>query len=348
MNRIAVSPNSLFLIPLPLLFGYQVLSRPWIATLFAVYGLVIIGLSIPAIIRPVDRPLYWPALIILLGIFGSSVFNFRGEALSRLLIGLVGLCALVSLRISLDDVAILAVLACGFWLMVPEWENSNVMAAWVMIFSVGVIQRVQQTFFDDKGLFDLVKAGRLRLAWVWASLWIGPIVVMALLGSRGGFMGLTVALIYLMKPDFTIMQLVPVSMILPVVMIQVTAATGLKTAGYRLVYWVDALLAGMAHPLAGVGPGGLISLKLITEPGVGHQIHAHNFILSTAAEGGLIGLACLGLAVLLTLRMVRAGFRLSGWRTAILMGLLAHSLIDQPLFWPGLLIFAGGLTNEAA
>lgn len=68
-----------------------------------------------------------------------------------------------------------------------------------------------------------------------------------------------------------------------------------------------------------------------------HQPHSHNIAIHLAAEFGLLGLLALVFAVVGYARLQPR----HGWPAALLAGLLAHGLIDYPLYFPGpVLVFA--------
>lgn len=79
--------------------------------------------------------------------------------------------------------------------------------------------------------------------------------------------------------------------------------------------------------------------ELITEPGGGFQLHAHNFIVSSAAELGLVGLVAMAYSVA-RLYLTRDTWRVAPWQAAIVTALLCHGLVDEPLYWPGPLFLA--------
>ncbi|MCC7449218.1 MAG: O-antigen ligase family protein [Anaerolineae bacterium] len=62
--------------------------------------------------------------------------------------------------------------------------------------------------------------------------------------------------------------------------------------GGRLSYYQNAFNLFVAHPLAGGGPGGFIQneIRLHSVPPYKPLSHAHNILLTTLAEGGLLGL----------------------------------------------------------
>lgn len=97
----------------------------------------------------------------------------------------------------------------------------------------------------------------------------------------------------------------------------------------RLRYWQAALSAWPASPWFGVGPLGLVARHIIQE-GEGWQLHAHNILITTLAETGLIGLLALLAAAAGLLNM-----RYNRLQAALGLGLAAWSMVDEPLFWAG-------------
>jgi hypothetical protein len=105
------------------------------------------------------------------------------------------------------------------------------------------------------------------------------------------------------------------------------------SAMVRLSYWQNALKAWLNSIWLGLGPGGLWATHAIIEGSNFRQIHAHNILITTLAETGLIGLMTLLVvaASLLTLRYSR-------FQAALGLGLAAWSMVDEPLFWAGPLL----------
>ena len=116
------------------------------------------------------------------------------------------------------------------------------------------------------------------------------------------------------------------------------AVLRLNTALVRFYYWRLALAAFLERPLFGYGPGGIRAFGLVVEGGVWHP-HAHNILLSLLAEQGIIGLAGLGLAIRQAWA-IRHKLQIERWQVAVLAGLAAHSMVDEPLWWPGPLLIA--------
>ena len=112
----------------------------------------------------------------------------------------------------------------------------------------------------------------------------------------------------------------------------------------RLSIWHAALRAIELFPLWGVGPGGFSRVYPFVKLPDGEPLafHAHNFLLTTAAETGLVGLYGLTTLWFCFFRLFAAGYRGAGGRAriaavAVLVGFIAtwlQSMIDvvQVLF----------------
>ena len=191
------------------------------------------------------------------------------------------------------------------------WDDSaNVLGAWSVLFlAVGLRGR--------KWLYILPHAALLIY-----------------LGSRGALLGALAVLIVYLWPVFRYKTLYPVLPVLAGLMVWRWDNTLV-----RLHYWASAL---GAVSFFGVGPGGLWARQIITEPGSSlYQIHAHNIFITWLAETGPEGCIIGGVALLLLPRL-----HYQRWQAAIIAGLLAQSMVDEPLFWPGLMIvFAMVLSN---
>jgi len=259
----------------------------------------------------------WPVIALIL----SALVNFR---LDGWLINRLGLAsaALLLLLIQIDaDTLRRSLLLAGLvwplaWLLEPV-DNRNIQAVWPLLFAAVVITSP---------------------ASMWRWLYFGAQVGLLLwLGSRGAIIGLAAALAGYYVIYFR--WRVSIGMIVAAVMLG-TALLFYRwnTAMFRLFYFQRGIEAFLSAPLFGVGPGGLRSLGLIFSEGV-WQPHAHNFLLSVLAETGLIGLAGLGLAGY-TFYRLRPALLIERWHVTALLALAAHSLVDEPLWWPGPLLAA--------
>ena len=140
----------------------------------------------------------------------------------------------------------------------------------------------------------------------------------------------------------------------------------LTSAGsVRSRYWRDAITIFKARPAVGVGAGGYVHARLRVRRDDLDVLHAHGFLVQTAADLGIVGLAVtLALLAAWLAAAVRATGRWRGPRPREwgderigLMGLLCvvvvfgvHSLIDWTWFIPGTavpaLVCAGWLASR--
>lgn len=277
------------------------------------------------------KPPLWPALLPLcLAALVSGVANtdiaptvgarlwLYGVALSLLFV--------TSRLVTSDQLLSGLLLAAGPWLLASVWmeDNPNIKAVWAVVFILAMLGARLEGWANNWQTFVFCTQFLIYLSY---------------LGSRGAVVGLTIGLftLYALRtthhaPRLTLFSLG--GLLLAILLILWRP----ETAGYRLHYWQQALGAFLAKPFFGVGPGGLWARQIITEPGGGFQIHAHNFIISSVAEMGLVGLAAL-LYAGKRLYALRFALYVKPWQLAIVTALLGHSLVDEPLFWPGPLLF---------
>ncbi len=231
------------------------------------------------------------------------------------------------------------------------WENRNIIAAFPVILApIGLIgagglprsPRAGESGSPNLGPPADVgdHPGRPKqLLWL-----VLAIVAEISTGSLGGMLALAITL--LVTWHISPLRLAPAGLALAVAAI----ATRPASMAWRLEYWRVALNAFLSSPLMGIGPGMFYSLW----PTGQEWYHAHNIIMTTAAETGLIGLAALGFAAWQLWRLLGppggppATSRRPNWQTAVIVGLLVHSLVDEPLqFWgPGLAFVVAVVTLE--
>ncbi len=112
----------------------------------------------------------------------------------------------------------------------------------------------------------------------------------------------------------------------------------------RLRMWLECLSRFTERPLFGYGAGIQNTWDMLEESGI-NAVHAHNFILQTLMEGGLVALAIMGW---LGFVVIRNGIRLmrndrtrAFWMGfAIVMfasSFIIHGLVDYPLLTPKLI-----------
>lgn len=112
----------------------------------------------------------------------------------------------------------------------------------------------------------------------------------------------------------------------------------------RLRAWFECLDRFTERPIFGYGAGIQNTWDILNEKGI-NAVHAHNFILQTLMEGGLIALAIMcviGFAVIRNgIRLMRNGHSRAFWMGfAVLMFAVAfilHGLVDYPLLTPKLI-----------
>jgi hypothetical protein len=206
----------------------------------------------------------------------------------------------------------LAAAAPFLWLLLGQADNRNIQAIYYVIFSLAAIQRRS----------------------IWAGAAIGAAVY---LGSRGALLALAAGVLVLAWPHLprrARFSAAPAGLAALAVLITARPVT----AAYRLDYWRNALAAWLTSPWVGLGPGGLYVQQFIPEPGTAYfQVHAHNALITWLAATGLLGLLALAVTVYLFIRY-RYKFVIQRWQWAIFAALAAHSMVDDPLWWPGPLL----------
>jgi len=186
------------------------------------------------------------------------------------------------------------------------WGNRNIYSVWLAVAVLALL------------------TDRRRLSW----LPIGLAVALLLWhGSRGAALGLWVGLLVMLWPWTAARRVLWAALLAAPLLLWWRP----ETAIYRLWYWQQAMAAWWSSPWLGVGFGGLQSGCWIPEPGGGCQIHAHNMFVHVAAEFGAVGAVGLLVGLIAALGMVSR----PRWNWALLAALLAHSMVDMPLLWPG-------------
>lgn len=225
------------------------------------------------------------------------------------------------------------------WIGVPKRVliQNIIRAGWVLIVAYLALA-AYRLWVPAQSLHDLgngnVLASVLLLIlpfgmWVptrnlWRLWFVAGAVAMLSTHSRGGLLGLLVALGLLYGVNKR--WLVGISLVsLPILFIWKKGS-----ALIRLCYWKAALQAFISHPLFGIGPAA--SYKWIS-PRCELAPHAHNLFLTIGAEMGIVGLIVFGLLLWQIWKHRRPG---PAW--AALCGFMIHSLVDDPVwFWaPGL------------
>jgi hypothetical protein len=188
---------------------------------------------------------------------------------------------------------------------VGHWDNRNIAAVW----SVAAVLALTTT--GQKRDYVAIAANVALLLW---------------LGSRGAALGLWAGLLVLWWP----VKPARWSLLASLLVLPLLVWLRPDTAGYRFDYWRGALAAWQTSPWWGVGYGGLQAGCWLPEPVNDCQLHAHNLFVHVLAEFGLVGLVWLLVGLYLLAISTRPR-----WEWALIAALLAHSLVDLPLFWLG-------------
>lgn len=293
--------------------GAVIIQALTLATLYGGLVLVLVKRGLPGIaLAPVA---------ILLTLAASLAFNWSIVGLWIVVLWAAAVSAMVLAYHFVTEIEPALSLAGWVWaglvavLALIGWQdNPNISAVWPFLFALVAI-----TAARTNPAYVLMMVGYL--------LW---------LGSRGGLLGLAVALavwFYFNQQQ----RRVTVYSLAGLFVFVLLIARRPTTAGYRFSYWAAAWQSFLDNPLTGVGPGGLWLNHLIPEPGAaGYHTHAHNIVLSWLAETGLMGSLGGSLAAL-----AAAPVNLSLSKLAILAGLVAWSMVDQPLWFPGPLLAFG-------
>jgi len=294
-----------------------------LGAIFLLLGLVALPWAAYLWYRDHRPKLFLPAAVLIIPMVLSALAtpDILPVSLSRILLFTIALAILVIAE-SQNPVD----LQGGLWWAGLIWplllwltdrqDNYNIVAVWSVVFClVG-----------------------LRSGSVWYIL--SHLAMLMVFGSRGAILGLTGGVLVLYHRQIVTHRAITFSFVaLALVGMIVYRPT---TALYRLHYWQHALVAWSQSPLFGVGSGGIKALQLIPEPGGGYQIHAHNIFVTYLTETGLIGLAAL---IVSGGYIYASRFAFSRWQTAIVTALVLHSLVDEPLWWPGPLMLAAAVAG---
>lgn len=296
-------------------------------------------------------------IILLLAIFGGTQFFLNPVVLVGFILAYIVLVAVVIARRPTPPVVmsifrwpvvalILAALAGGFggwWMVCRLWLCSAALLLMLLqvdqdalrraILTAGAAYPLTLLMQDDnrniQAVWPLIAAAATLAgpasAWRWGYFGL-QIVLLLWLGSRGALLGLAAALACAAYWNWRVVAF----------MVGLLAVLRPDTALVRFYYWRLALTAFLERPIVGGGPGSIRAMGRVVEGGVWHP-HAHNIFLSLLAEGGLVGLAGLIMAIRQAWA-IRHKLQIERWQVALLVGLAAHSMVDEPLWWPGPLL----------
>lgn len=284
----------------------------------ALHGLYIVGNLL--IIAAVSWSIYrrrWPPFApvlgwVLVGLGMSMVANLNAIP--------AGLCRLWLLLIAVSVMTITSYL--------PHEKTFNglrlaavcLLPVWAIFWMLG--------WFDNKNILAFYPMIFLALSLTTVMVG-GYVAFLAVLGCRGAVLGSIVSTSFLIYPY--IRRYFKLYVTIGAISFVGLVSLSPGSSAARVIYLGQAAAAFLSSPWFGVGLGELPSLCLL---------HAHNFLISLAAETGLIGLGFTAIAAW-RLYQIRHNFIIERWHVAVLIAVLAHSLVDEPLWWPGpLLTFA--------
>lgn len=302
--------------------GVQFYMHPVVLHIWVLLGLAAMGwagwLLLRGAVMPYAPGMLWLTVAVCISVAGN--WDIYPTTLSRVWLYGVAVAVLVISRRYLDTESLWQSIYRAGWLwpacwvflswVLGWWGNDNVVAFWPVLFIV---------------------VGLSGKHW----LYILPhVIILFYLGSRGAMVAAGVAMFIYLWPSLRRARYVVV-LCLPLVLWGMIAYR-FNTAEYRLYFWFVAWGAIQDNWLFGVGPGGIKIRQIITEPGSNlYQIHAHNSLISWAAETGMVGMLCLAAAVY-TLRAKH--YVLSTWQLTMFAAVITHSMVDEPLWWPGPLL----------
>lgn len=269
---------------------------------------------------PTPATLNWAIIAYFAASFVSLAGNpeTTGQGLWRIIVALGYVVGLRLFR-RLPEVAIVDGSIMAGWMLLPAmiiagiggslWQNPNIIADYPVILGPLGFARLH---------------GRLR--GLWAALAVGALLIT---GSRGGIVAMVAAWIVCVGLRWQFLAAGAIAAML---------ATWLFPHDYalggRIEFWKTALAQFLASPWIGHGPGSFSQLIIPTPWKEFQMMHAHNLVLTTLAEKGLLGLLSLGVSARAVLLALWRSWGRRRWTWAVLAGLLAHSLVDEPLhFW---------------
>jgi len=329
-NRAQLGSIALTTLFLALFGGVQFYLTPWVLWVFLIVGFCSLPVSAWLLLKREFPPGLLPGLLLVAAMTASTAANLDiwPVTAGRLILAVIALSVLILAHQVGPEMLSEGLYYAGLvWPLVYVvsrcclgwWSNPNILADWSLIFFViGFTRPVKFYSVAHLGMVIFIGSRGAGLGVIAALLVLGPYLY------TGRFVNST-------SPVFSWAAGILGSLV-------ILSNFASKTALYRFQYWLLALTApDPGHVVFGIGPAGLKAGRFIDQPGGGFQVHAHNVLISHAAELGLVGLAALALGVVYTWRNWQR-WRIYQWQVAIIAGLLVHSLVDQPLWWPGLMV----------
>lgn len=278
--------------------------------------------------------LLWPLAALVI----SMIYNFdiNEAAELRVIIYVAALAALLTANRFLKPPELYR----GLWLAALIWpavwgiaviagwrDNVNIMAFWSLLFLAAWLYHPEQKRF---------------------TLYMIPHLLMFFFfRSMGALMGLIVIVFIKLWPVVKPKAILYIGQIL---IVFILAGSFTYSGRIRFHFWNDAVKAFALSPAVGIGPGGIDAREIIFArgnegpppselylKGGNYQVHAHNFLITWLTETGLLGMVYLGIAAW-RIYATRDNYKIERWQLAFLAGILAWSLVDEPLFWPGPLV----------
>ena len=311
MKRVGLA--ALFLV-LSISGGMQFYLTPVVGLASTTAGLVVIMAAIYFYLRG-ERPPILPAALIMWAALGLST-------LANLDIWPVAAGRLLQVAFAIGALVV------SHRLNVALIQEALYLAGWVwpwlyLVVSLAGLQNHQNIIAVWPVFFILV--GLTGRNWLYL---LPNVAALLWLGSRGALIGLAVGIIVFIYPYIKIKWAAIYAAPLMVGLVWWRPATAM----IRLHYWQKSLNAFVYHPTFGLGPGGLGARHIIAENNL-WVTHAHNVLVTLMAENGITGLMGLILAL-----YVLPPLNFDRWQWAIMAALLAHSMVDEPLWWIGPLV----------
>ena len=290
----------LLLLWLALTGGYSGRQEPDLVLINLALWLALMIFSFPR------GPLTWPVLAIIAATLISAWFNRSWYGLQ--------LAAVWAGYLAISDLA-------------ARWKDETIHNAARLTLPLYILVALVLLPRGNTNIVAFNLVGLALLASPAFNWWLFAPVILAvggLLHSMGGI----IAAVFSTWPHFRQGKVVLGVSVVPLVLLGWWA----NPAGYawRLEFWAAAWQGFVSSPVWGIGPGRYYTL--VNDPY--HWAHAHNIIMTTLAETGLLGLIALaGLAW----SIWRRWGSLPAWAAALVSAFVAWSLVDEPLrFWgPG-------------
>lgn len=254
-------------------------------------------------------------------------------------------------RLSLWRIGVLLAYLVAFYVVRRRYTAHDiargvVLAGWIL-FGIGLVEWVYRWWHGLAAIWLFCNPNLIAMLWVLvipvglghlrgrdlAAWGVLGCTVMIATNSRGGVLGLAVALLVLYWPRlWPVIRYSSVASLLTGAVLLVASRP--STNETRMIAYGSALAGFLGRPVLGWGPG---TFALLPHPG--DWFYSHNMILTVACEMGLMGLMALAVLLWEIWRMRDTAPR---WVLAALAGFAAHSLVDEPIwFWgPGLGVMA--------